>query len=133
MEGKKYEKIIYPRLSYKITGVLFKVHNELGNHCREKQYCDAIEKLLIEERISYQREIIIQSGSEYVENNSNRIDFIIEDKIILEIKAKRGIDREDYNQMQRYLKFSNNKLGVLVNFHQKYLVPKRIINSHTKE
>ncbi len=126
-------KIIYPELSYEITGMLFEVHNELGNYCREKQYCDALEKLLIEKGMFYEKEVIVETESEYIKNNSNRIDFIIEDQIILEVKAKRGFVREDYNQIKRYLRFSNKKLGLLINFHQKYLIPKRVINSYAKE
>lgn len=113
--------------------MLFEVHNELGNYCREKQYCDALEKLLIEKGMFYEKEVIVETESEYIKNNSNRIDFIIEDQIILEVKAKRGFVREDYNQIKRYLRFSNKKLGLLINFHQKYLIPKRVINSYAKE
>ena len=40
------DKLIYPALSYKITGILFKVHNQLGRFCSERQYCDLIEKYL---------------------------------------------------------------------------------------
>lgn len=44
------EKIIHKELSYKITGLLFKVHTELGRYCREKQYGDALEKLFTTEK-----------------------------------------------------------------------------------
>ena len=45
-------KVLYPELSYKITGILFNVHNELGSYAREKQYGDLIEEKLKESKIS---------------------------------------------------------------------------------
>ncbi len=63
----------------------------------------------------------------------NKIDFIIDDKIILETKAKRIITNEDYYQIKRYLIAFDKKLGILVNFRKKYITPKRILNSLAKE
>ena len=54
---------------------------------------------------------------------------LIPDKIILEIKAKRIIGREDYYQTKRYLTTLNKKLAIVVNFRDKTIKPKRIINS----
>lgn len=48
-------KIIYPELSYKINGVLFTVHNELGQFCNENQYCDLIENRLKKLNLKYER------------------------------------------------------------------------------
>jgi GxxExxY protein len=112
-----------------LNGIFFKAHNELGYYCKESQYCEALERLLKEKDILYKREFSLKSDNELLKDNSNRVDFLIEDKIIIEVKAKRFIGREEYNQMQRYLQASNLKLGIIVNFHQRYLVPKRIVNS----
>jgi len=49
--------------------------------------------------------------------------------MIVDFKAKRLITKDDYYQMQRYLKSANIKLGLIVNFRQKYLKPKRILNN----
>lgn len=119
------EKLIYPELSYKITGLLFSVHNSLGRFCREKQYQDAIEEALKKENIKFEREKVI-SVAENI--GINKADFLIDDKIILECKARAIVTKEDYYQVLRYLKFSEKRLGLLVNFRNTYLRPKRIVN-----
>jgi len=130
---RNLDKVIYPELSYILTGVFFKVHNELGYYCKESQYCDAIEILLKEKGIIHKREFSLASSNNLIKDNSNRVDFLVDEKIIVEVKAKRIVGREEYNQTQRYLKVLNLKLGIIVNFHQRYLTPKRIINSNAKE
>lgn len=120
------EKIIHKELSYRLTGLLFKVHTGLGRYCREKQYGDALEKLLLSEKINYEREKGLPM--EGIDNKlTNKVDFIVEDKIILELKAKPLITKEDYYQTQKYLQARMLKLGLIVNFRNKYLKPIRII------
>ena len=118
-------KLIYPELSYKITGVLFQIHNELGRYCKEKQYQEAIENLLKQAGLRFEREKKIPISPEI---GGNQVDFLIEDKILLECKAKPFITKDDYYQILRYLKASKKKLGLLVNFRNRYLKPKRIAN-----
>ncbi len=118
--------IIHPKLSYKINGILFDAHNKLGPYAREKQYGDIIKQLLEKNHISYIREFPIK-------NTGNIVDFIIEDKIILELKAKRILTPEDYCQIQRYLQIAHIKLGILVNFRKNYIKPKRIVRIDTKK
>ncbi|MDE2188386.1 MAG: GxxExxY protein [Patescibacteria group bacterium] len=112
--------IFYPDLSYKIVGILFVVHNELGRFAREKQYADYVESLLKEANIFYKRELSIST-------TGNILDFLIEEKIVLELKAVKILTRAHYRQIQNYLQYTQLKLGLLVNFRQFYLKPKRII------
>jgi len=121
-------KLLYPELSYKITGVLFRVHNELGRFCREIQYGDLLENELKKSNISFEREKVLPI--EVIDPNdlSNRVDFCIEDKILLEIKSKKFTTKDDYFQMIRYLKASKLELGLIVNFRSTYIKPKRVIN-----
>jgi len=121
-------EIIYKDLSYEITGFCFQAHKGLGCFCSERQYCDRFEKLLQEAGINYLREMEIKTFNES-SPKGNRTDFLIEGKIILDAKAKKFITKEDYIQMQRYLKCANIKLGMIVNFRSTYLKPKRILNS----
>ncbi len=53
--------------------------------------------------------------------------------LILEIKAKSFITKEDYYQTMRYLKSLNKKLALLVNMRRRTIVPKRILNSEAEE
>lgn len=128
-----FSQLIYSELSYKLTGILFSVHNTLSRFCNEKQYADAIEGHLKELGIKYEREKILPSSFKNELPGRNKIDFLIADKIILEVKAKRMLTREDYYQIKRYLIALNKKLGILVNFRKRYLEPKRVLNALAKE
>ena len=125
------KELLYPELSYELNGILFKVHNDLGRFCNEKQYGDAIEKILKEKEIPYHREYVIPQSFDGEMKGRNKVDFLIKGKIILEMKTKSHIERRDYFQIKRYLTAANLELGILVNFQCYHLVPKRVI-SRTK-
>jgi len=96
-----------------------KIREELSNYPEEER-----EEKLKELSIPYKRE-------HTKEESGNRVDFLIDDKIILEVKAKRFLLKEDYYQLQRYLQSCDKKLGLLVNFRNRYLKPKRIVRIDT--
>ena len=119
-ENKDKSGLLYPELSYTITGILFLAHNELGRFAREKQYGDLISKKLKESNLKYKRELSIA-------DSGNIVDFLINDLIALELKAVRQFIPDHYRQVQNYLQQSRIRLGILVNFRDKYLKPQRII------
>jgi GxxExxY protein len=122
-------EIVYKELSYKIIGLLFKVHKDLGRFRNEKQYGDYLENLLKNNEIKYYREYRI--NDEKIDSKKVRcvVDFLIDDKVVLELKAIDFVTKDDYYQVQRYLSSLDLHLGVLVNFRQYRLAPKRILNS----
>ncbi|MEK7200791.1 MAG: GxxExxY protein [Patescibacteria group bacterium] len=120
------KKVIYPELSYSVNGILFEVKKELGQYAREKQYGDLIEKKLKENNISYNREIAVG-------NTGNIIDFLIDNKIVLELKATRFIVGDNYRQIQNYLQHAKIKLGLLANFREKFMKPVRIIRIDSEQ
>ena len=124
----KNTKIIYPELSYKLCGLFYKVHNKLGRFCKEKTYGDALEVEIKENNISFKRENKSPINYNEKQIGYGKYDFLVENKIVIEIKARPFITKQDYYQILRYLKSENIKLGLLVNFRNKYIKPKRIAN-----
>ena len=86
------------------------------------------ERDLIYER---EKEILIPFGQERI--SGNKVDFFVENKILIDVKSKKYITREDYLQMQRYLKAADLKLGLIVNFRSQSVTIKRVINPEAQE
>ncbi|MBI4137788.1 MAG: GxxExxY protein [Candidatus Sungbacteria bacterium] len=125
----KKSELFYRELSYKINGILFQVHNQLGRYRNEKQYADAAEHLFQKVCLGYEREKNLPSSFVNEKSWRNKVDFVIENKVVVELKAKRLLERDDYYQVKRYLVSLKKKLGILVNFRDKLLKPRRILNS----
>ncbi len=126
------ERVIYPELSYKIVGILFKVHNELGSGYQEKYYSRAIEQEFVKEGIKFDKEVKV--CLKYNGNAIGRyfIDFIIENKIVLEIKTTPRLGRKDFKQISTYLLSRGFKLGIIVNFQGYKLDYHRVLNPQNK-
>jgi len=121
---EKENKIIEKDLSYALGGIFFEVQDELGRHCLERQYGDLLEKKLIEKDLNFKREFPL----EIADRKSSFVDFIVKDKILIDLKAKTFLTSEDYHQMQKYLEISGKELGLIVNFRDRYLKPRRVLN-----
>lgn len=125
-------KLIYEELTYRIIGVLYKVHNKPGPALQEKHYQRAIEKELIAEKIPYQREFRIPLFYEGKSIGSYRIDFVIDSKVALEIKNTQFFKRKYIAQVLSYLSAAGLRLGLLADFNRPKVYIKRIINPKFK-
>ncbi|RTY92394.1 GxxExxY protein [Flavobacterium sp. GT3R68] len=124
------EEYIYKDENYTIVGILFEVHKNLGKGFSEIVYKDAIEYELQQQNISYQREKEFSvNHKETTLKHKFYADFVVYDKIILEIKTVDCFNNSHYNQCLNYLKVSKNKLAILANFNLVSLEYKRIISS----
>ncbi len=112
------------QLSYQLTGLLFKAHKDLGRYRNEKQYSDYFEEILKQENISYQREFRFKDLEKSETKDRCIVDFLIDNKIVLEFKNKDFLRIDDYYQVKRYLVMLNLPLGLLINFRQPRLIPK---------
>lgn len=120
--------MIYKKESYEIVGTLFEVHNNLGGGFLEVVYKDALEYEF------KQKEIFLEREKEYIINYKNTIlkhhffaDFVVFDKIILEVKSVKEFHPKHIAQCINYLKVSGNKLCILANFQNESLEFKRIV------
>ncbi|WP_300439705.1 GxxExxY protein [Christiangramia sp.] len=120
--------LIYKQESYELIGVLFDVDNEFGGGFLEAVYSDAIEYELKSKKIPFEREKRYQVNyKEIVLPHQFVADFVIYNKIILEIKSVAALNDRHVAQCINYLKVSGNKLAILVNFEADKLIHQRIV------
>lgn len=124
-------------LSYKIRGAIFEVFKELGPGLLESVYEMALLKELTLQGLEVKNQVPIPVfyKSEYLEVGF-RIDILVENKIIIEIKSIKEIDDVHKKQLLTYLKMAEVQIGYLVNFNVPFLTDKssliRIVNNYQK-
>lgn len=125
----KRNDLIYPDLSYQLVGILLDVSNELGYGYQEKYYQKAVAAALKKSRVSYKEQLPIQINYKGEKVGIYFLDFLIEDKIVLEIKRGEHFSKTNLKQVYGYLKATGLQLGMVANFTTKGLKFKRIINA----
>jgi GxxExxY protein len=121
-------ELVYKEESYSIIGLCMEVHNQLGHGFSEIVYKDALEFEFSENGIVYEREKeypVFYKGN--LLKHKFYADFVVFDKIILEVKCVKSIADEHESQAINYLKVSDNRLALLVNFARGKMEYKRII------
>ena len=120
--------ILYKNESYSIVGVLFDVYNNLGSGFSEIVYKDALEYEFNDLNIPFEREKEFKINyKEIILPHKFYADFVVFDKIILEIKSIENLYDKHIAQCINYLKVSNCKLAILANFHKDLLDHRRIV------
>ncbi|OGE79140.1 MAG: hypothetical protein A2751_05890 [Candidatus Doudnabacteria bacterium RIFCSPHIGHO2_01_FULL_46_14] len=124
----KREDIVYPELSYQITGILFDVYNKIGYGLSEKTYQKAIALALKNSSLDFREQVcvpVIYNGQVI---GKNFLDFLIEDKVILEIKKGDRFAKAHIDQVLQYLHANKLRLGILAYFAPRKLHFKRLVN-----
>lgn len=122
------EKIIFKEESYQIIGRCMEVHNNLGAGFLEIVYKDALEMEFRKANIPFEREKMYDVNYKgIILPHKFYADFVVFDKIILEVKGVSGISDEFIAQAMNYLKVSGNQLALIVNFGELKLNYKRIV------
>ncbi len=104
-------------LTYQIRGAIFEVYNQLGPGLLESVYEEALCYELEHKGLHYERQKsvpLVYKGHEL--HTDLRLDILVENQIVIELKAVEDIKPVFYKQLKTYLKLTNKHLGLLVNF-----------------
>ena len=129
MVKNKVSDFLYEEESYKIRGACFNVYNTLGGGIKEK----IIERALTKELLSQGMTVGNQTRINIVYKNEKIgvyiPDLVVDNKIIIEIKSKPFITKEDKKQFWSYLRGSKYKLGFLIDFTSQKLIIERFVHT----
>jgi len=120
--------IFYPELSYKIVGCAFDVYNTLGSGHQEKFYQKALAEALSQKCLRFQEQVSFPLNYNGKVIGRGFLDFIVENKIVVEIKKGSKFSKTNIDQVIEYLKLANLKLAILINFGNGGVTFKRIVN-----
>jgi GxxExxY protein len=108
--------------------VLLKVHNALGFGFKESVYKKALSLGFKEKRLSFLEQVYYQIKFKEQVIAKRYFDFVVEDKIVVEIKKNDKFSKANIDQTIDYLKTSKLKLAILINFGKEGVLYKRLIN-----
>lgn len=130
----KIKKLLYQDLTYKIRKIIFTIRNTYGPGHKEVIYQRLFGQSLKKEAIAFEQEKRIKFYSEEGKLiGAYQPDFVIEDKIIIEIKATRFSSKVYEEQLYYYLRNSKYELGLLINFSTPKIYIKRVIYTNDRK
>ena len=120
----------YPEsaLTDKILNLAIKIHKILGPGFKEKAYEKALAHEFTENKIKFARQKPITIKYDYITVGDQRLDFIVNKKVIVEIKAVPELNTSHKAQILSYLKATGIKVGLLLNFGRNRVEIKRVIH-----
>lgn len=122
----------HSEITRKIIGSAMKVHSALGNGFQEVIYQRALEMEFLEEGIPHSREHKMPIYYRNKEIGERRVDFLVEGKVSVELKALTNLEPVHLAQARNYLEAYNLQTGLLINFGSMSLEFKRLINPKYK-
>ena len=129
----------YKEITEKIIGAAMKVHSALGNGFQEVIYQRALEIEMEDTGIKFRREFEMPIFYKGKEIGLRRVDFLVDDKIMVELKAIVQLENVHLAQAKNYLEAYNVQVGLLINFgsislqfkrpeNQKYILNNNQVN-----
>ena len=120
---------IYSDITGKIIGAAMKVHSTLGNGFQEVIYQRTLAIEMRTQGLVFQRELEMPIHYSGEEIGTRRVDFLVENKVLVELKAITGLEDVHMAQAINYLEAYHLEVGLLLNFGAKSLEFRRLLNS----
>ncbi len=120
-------------VTHKIIGCAMKVHSALGNGFQEVIYQRALAIEFEKQGLGYQREMEMTIHYDGIDIGTRRVDFFVEDNIMVELKALIQLEDVHLAQAMNYCQAYNLPIGLLINFGSKSLQFKRVYNVNHQE
>ncbi|MBI4730847.1 MAG: GxxExxY protein [Chloroflexi bacterium] len=120
--------VVYTDLSYRIMEAVFEVHNRLGPGFSEEIYHRAVITELEVRGIPFETQKSITIFYREQQIGAYRLDLVVDGKIIIELKAVTSLNDLFKQQLVSYLKATNLRLGILINFGSRRVEYVRIAN-----
>lgn len=120
-------------LSYRVIGCALEVYKTLGPGLLESVYEKALVIELTNKGIKAERQVPVNIFYKGVELGEGlRIDVLVEDSLVVELKSVDTLNKVHYKQLLTYLKITNKRVGLLINFNESNLMDgiKRIVNNY---
>jgi len=113
-------------LTYKVIGCMIEVHKELGPGFLESVYHRALEIELRHQGIAFEseKEISLRYRGETI--GVHRLDLFVENELVVELKTMEALSKKHYAQVRSYLKAVGKEVGLLANFADYQLDPRRV-------
>ncbi len=122
------KNIIYAEECYEIVGMMYDVWNKVGYGHKENFYQKAIAEIFRKNNKKFKEQLRVKVKMGEVELGICILDFLYEDKIVIELKQGENFSRQDFKQIYAYLRATNLKLGLLIHFTRAGVKFKRIVN-----
>jgi len=119
--------IIYSDLSYEVMGAIFEVHKELGPGFLESVYKKALVLELTNRGMKVGVEKVFDLTYKGKKVGTHRLDLVVADKIVVELKTVERFAPHHTAQLLSYLKASGHRLGILVNFSKAKVESRRVV------
>jgi len=120
--------LVYPELCYTIVGVLFEASNGVGPGHRESFYQKAVARELTRAGLSYSEQEPVRFRNKMESVGLYYLDFLIEKKVVVEVKVRNYFSKRDIEQLYSYLKATGLQLGIIAHFTKTGVKFKRVVN-----
>lgn len=119
--------LVYPELSYQIVGALYKGFNKIGAGLPERYYQASVKEEFYREKILFKEQLKVEIMGLASAKGRFFLDFVVDNKIVVELKVGTRFKKENIDQVMTYLRQSGLKLAILARFGQNGVVTQRLL------